>query len=225
MIGVVIAAALFGWLNERYGTRLTISIPSRRDSRAGTPDSDGFTIRSGLACYSAVFSLARRRIGTLCPPGSSSSNGLGHERPLYVGLTNTLNGITALPTLGGLILQWTDNNYPLVHDHCSRTLMRCLLSVSLRTCRAERKRLGMSILFRGAFHLGGKMKTAVSYLCRAPVQGARDVVSAGDFPQSRHFPDGDRQRPIVRPGLGNVSPHPEMHPYSVADGKCHMGEV
>jgi MFS family permease len=37
------------------------------------------------------------------------------ERPTYVGLTNTLNGITPLfATLGGLILQWTDDNYRLL---------------------------------------------------------------------------------------------------------------
>jgi len=34
------------------------------------------------------------------------------ERPKYVGLTNTLNGVTTLfSILGGLILSWTNDNY------------------------------------------------------------------------------------------------------------------
>jgi MFS family permease len=34
------------------------------------------------------------------------------DRPKYVGLTNTLNGVTTLfSTLGGLILAWTNDNY------------------------------------------------------------------------------------------------------------------
>ena len=37
------------------------------------------------------------------------------ERSTYVGLTNTLNGITLLfAAFGGLILQWTGNNYRLL---------------------------------------------------------------------------------------------------------------
>jgi MFS family permease len=37
------------------------------------------------------------------------------ERPVYVGLTNTLNGIATLfATVGGLILQWTGDNYALL---------------------------------------------------------------------------------------------------------------
>jgi len=59
-----------------------------------------------------------------------------------VGLTNTLNGITALfATLGGLILQWTDNNYPLLFMITAvGTLIALPLSVSLpEPRRAERK--------------------------------------------------------------------------------------
>ena len=38
-----------------------------------------------------------------------------HERPTYVGLTNTLNGIVPIfSTLGGLLLQWTGDNYRLL---------------------------------------------------------------------------------------------------------------
>ncbi len=55
----------------------------------------------------------------------------------------------------------------------------------------------MSILFRGAFHLGGKMKTAVlPILCRAPVQVPGTLSVPGTFRSPRHFPDGDAaQRP------------------------------
>ena len=51
------------------------------------------------------------------------------ERPLYVGLTNTLNGITPLfATLGGLILQWTGGNYTLLF---AMTLVGLLLACPL----------------------------------------------------------------------------------------------
>ena len=37
------------------------------------------------------------------------------ERPVYVGLNNTINGVsTIISTLGGLLLQWTGNNYALL---------------------------------------------------------------------------------------------------------------
>jgi MFS family permease len=37
------------------------------------------------------------------------------ERPAYVGLNNTINGVSTLfSTLGGLILQWTGENYSLL---------------------------------------------------------------------------------------------------------------
>lgn len=37
------------------------------------------------------------------------------ERATYVGLTNTLNGVATLfATIGGLILQWTGDNYNLL---------------------------------------------------------------------------------------------------------------
>jgi MFS family permease len=37
------------------------------------------------------------------------------ERPIYVGMTNTFNSVSALvSTVGGLILQWTHQNYVLL---------------------------------------------------------------------------------------------------------------
>jgi MFS family permease len=37
------------------------------------------------------------------------------QRPVYIGMTNTFNSVSALvSTLGGLILQWTDQNYVLL---------------------------------------------------------------------------------------------------------------
>jgi MFS family permease len=37
------------------------------------------------------------------------------DLPIYVGVTNTMNGITALVSvLGGALLQWTGNNYTLL---------------------------------------------------------------------------------------------------------------
>jgi MFS family permease len=37
------------------------------------------------------------------------------QRPIYVGMTNTFNSVSALvSTLGGLMLQWSNQNYVLL---------------------------------------------------------------------------------------------------------------
>jgi len=139
VIGVVIAAALFGWLNERYGTRLAslVSIPVT----AAIPVlalliprwiSDPVWLAWG---YSLVFLVSQASNSCYLPAWTSYvlEWASDTERPLYVGLTNTLNGITALfATLGGLILQWTDGNYALLFIITAiGTLIALPLSVSL----------------------------------------------------------------------------------------------
>lgn len=147
VIGVVIAAGLFGWLNERYGTRLAslVSIPLT----AAIPVlalliprwiHDPVWLAWG---YSAVFLVSQASNSCYLPAWTSYvlEWASDTERPLYVGLTNTLNGITALfATLGGLILQWTDNNYPLLFTITAiGTLIALPLSISLPEPRRTKR--------------------------------------------------------------------------------------
>ncbi len=54
----------------------------------------------------------------------------------------------------------------------------------------------------GAFHLGGKMKTAVlPILCRTPIQVPWTPSVPGTFCSPRHFPDGDARKADRAPGL------------------------
>ena len=121
VIGGIIAAALFGWLYERYGTRVAsqVSIPIT----AAIPVlalllprwiSDPTWLAWG---YGLVFFMNQASMSSFLPAwtGFVLEWASDIDRPLYVGLTNTLNGITALfATLGGLILQWTGNNYQIL---------------------------------------------------------------------------------------------------------------
>ncbi|MBN1247015.1 MAG: MFS transporter [Anaerolineae bacterium] len=121
VIGGIIAAALFGWLNERYGTRIA--------SQASIPITAAIPILALMIPrwitdplwlawgYSLVFLMNQASMSCYLPAWTAYVLEWASEteRPLYVGLTNTLNGFTALfATLGGLILQWTDNNYQVL---------------------------------------------------------------------------------------------------------------
>lgn len=121
VIGGIIAAALFGWLNECYGTRAAsqMSIPVT----AAVPFLALFIPRwvtdpSWLAwAYGLVFLVNQASMSCYLPAWTAYvlEWASDTDRPLYVGLTNTLNGVTALfATLGGLILQWTNNNYQML---------------------------------------------------------------------------------------------------------------
>ena len=61
------------------------------------------------------------------------------DRPAYVGLNNTINGVATLfSTLGGLILQWTGNNYKLLFVIAAiGTLCALPLTLRMRDPREE----------------------------------------------------------------------------------------
>jgi MFS family permease len=121
VIGTVLSAFLFTWLNERRGTKLTIQADI------------GFAILLPLSAlvipplipdihwlawvYGLVFFMMNAATSGIMPGWLAYMLEVAPEaeRPAYVGLTNTLNGVTMLfSALGGLILAWTDNNYGLL---------------------------------------------------------------------------------------------------------------
>jgi MFS family permease len=121
VIGGITAAAFFGWTNERYGTR-----------RASQISILVTAVVPGLAlliprmvadpvwlawAYGLVFLAMQASMSCFMPAWTAFILEWApeQERPLYVGLTNTLNGFTALfSTLGGLILAWTGGNYSIL---------------------------------------------------------------------------------------------------------------
>ncbi len=121
VIGGVGAAILFGWLNERHGTRraMLVSIVIT----AATPLLAIFIPRvvadeGWLAwAYGLVFLANRVSMTSYMPAWTAYVLELAPatQRPLYVGLTNTLGGFATLfSTVGGLILAWTGGNYTLL---------------------------------------------------------------------------------------------------------------
>jgi MFS family permease len=118
VVGSILAAIVFGWANERYGSKRVIQISLGLS--ALTPAIALlipwlFTSETLLAWgYGLIFlGLSASRSSML--PGWMTfvlEWAPEAERPTYVGLTNTLNGVSTLfSMLGGMILQWTDNNY------------------------------------------------------------------------------------------------------------------
>ena len=121
VIGGIAAAAFFGWTNERYGTRLAAQV-----SIVITALVPGLALvipqlvtdPIWLAwSYGLVFLAMQASMSCFLPAWTAFilEWAPDQERPLYMGLTNTLNGITALfSTLGGLILAWTGGNYSIL---------------------------------------------------------------------------------------------------------------
>jgi len=121
VVGSILAAVLFGWLNEHLGSKwviltgltLGVLIPS---SALLLPPI--LTDPTWLAWgYGLVFFFLSAMMGSMMPGWMTYMLEWAPEkdRPTYVGLTNTLNGITPLfSTLGGLILQWSGKNYRLL---------------------------------------------------------------------------------------------------------------
>ncbi len=121
VVGAVLAALLFGWVNERQGTKRAIEISTI--VTAATPLTAIlipylFGDSSWLAwAYGIVFFVLNASASSMLPAWTAFLLELAPEveRPAYVGLTNTINGITTLfSTIGGLILQWTHSNYDLL---------------------------------------------------------------------------------------------------------------
>ncbi len=121
VVGSILAAILFGWLNEQHGAKralqastiITVVIPL---AALLIPQ----WIRAGETLawsYGMVFFILNASQSSMLPAWMAFVLELAPEaeRPVYVGLTNTINGITTLfSTLGGLLLQWTGNNYSLL---------------------------------------------------------------------------------------------------------------
>ena len=121
VVGGILAAILFGWVNEQRGTKQAIQISVFITAAIPLvailiplllPDSPWLAWAYGL-----VFFTYNASMSSYMPAWTAYMLELAPEaeRPMYVGLNNTLNGVTTLfSTLGGLILYWTDNNYILL---------------------------------------------------------------------------------------------------------------
>jgi MFS family permease len=121
VIGSILAALTFGWLNEHYGSKrvllislsLSVFVPAMALLVPVL-----FTNPLALAWgYSAVFFCLSAYMSSMMPGWMTYVLEWAPERdrPTYVGLTNTLNGIVPVfSTLGGLFLQWTGENYRLL---------------------------------------------------------------------------------------------------------------
>jgi MFS family permease len=118
VVGSIMAALFFGWINENNGTKrvlqysilITSLIPLLALSLPVI-----FTSSTAIAwLYGLVFLASNASMSSYMPGWTGYMLDFAPEakRPLYVGLTNTLSGITALfSTVGGIILQWSGNNY------------------------------------------------------------------------------------------------------------------
>jgi len=114
-VGGIVAGFLLGYLNERWGSRLVIQL-SRALSLvqpilvlclAGAHASPGHV--SPLA-YGAIFLLMGVINNSMMPGFFSYLVDLapGEERPLYIGLSNTLSGVLmVVPLAGGWLLEAT----------------------------------------------------------------------------------------------------------------------
>ncbi|MBN2391613.1 MAG: MFS transporter [Anaerolineae bacterium] len=118
VVGAVLAALLFGWINERQGTKCAMGISTLVTAAVPLtailiPHLSGNS--PWLAwTYGGVFFVLNASTSSMLPAWMAFLLELAPEaeRPVYVGLTNTINGITTLfSTIGGLILQWTHSNY------------------------------------------------------------------------------------------------------------------
>ncbi|MBN1936180.1 MAG: MFS transporter [Anaerolineae bacterium] len=121
VVGSILAALLFAWINERLGSKCVIQISIGVNLLAPImallspllfPDPIWLAWGYGL-----VFLLFNASMSSMMPGWMNYV--LEHapeaERPNYVGLTNTINGVSMIfSALGGVILQWTNNNYALL---------------------------------------------------------------------------------------------------------------
>jgi MFS family permease len=121
VLGSILAALAFGWLNERYGSKrvilvsltlgllvplLALAIPALITEPVALAWGYGLVFFFLNALMSSMMPGWMTYVLEWAPPS---------ERPTYVGLTNTLNGFTSLfATLGGLFLEWSGNNFRLL---------------------------------------------------------------------------------------------------------------
>ncbi|HOT93465.1 MAG TPA: MFS transporter [Anaerolineae bacterium] len=144
VVGGILAALFFGWINEKRGTKSTLlySIGVTALIPALALAVPGLFGGSGLGwAYGLVFFASNASMSSFMPGWTAYVLELAPEaeRPAYVGLNNTINGISTLfSTLGGLILQWTGNNYGLLFViTIFATLSALPLSLRLRDPREQ----------------------------------------------------------------------------------------
>ncbi len=145
LVGSILAAMLFGWLNERYGSKLVIAIgvvvsvlPPVCALLTRLPW-DPALLAWG---YGVVFFFSSVAMSSMMPGWMTFV--LEHapeaERPGYVGLTNTINGVNVLlSAFGGAILEWSNKNYELLFGI---TALGILLSWPLAFSLPEPRRAG-----------------------------------------------------------------------------------
>ncbi len=120
VVGSILAAIFFGWVNERHGTKRTLLYSIGVTALIPTAALVVPRVLGGTMlgwAYGIVFFAVNASMSSFMPGWTAYVLELAPEaeRPAYVGLNNTINGISTLfSTLGGLILQWTGNNYGLL---------------------------------------------------------------------------------------------------------------
>ncbi len=120
VVGSILASLFFGWINERQGTKKTLhySIGVTTLIPALALVIPWFFSGTALSwAYGLVFFANNAAMSSFMPGWTAYVLELAPEaeRPAYVGLNNTINGVATLfSTLGGLILQWTGHNYGLL---------------------------------------------------------------------------------------------------------------
>jgi MFS family permease len=121
VIGSIAAALLFGWLNERHGTRLTCQVSVLVTTAIpilALLIPQVIQEPTWLAwAYGLVFLMNNASMSSYLPGWTAYVLEWAPEvdRPIYMGLTNTVSGLTAVfSILGGAILQWTGGNYTVL---------------------------------------------------------------------------------------------------------------
>jgi len=120
VVGGILAALFFGWINEKRGTKSTLlySIGITAFIPVLAMAIPRLFSGTGLGwAYGMVFFAINASMSSFMPGWTAYVLELAPEaeRPAYVGLNNTINGVSTLfSTLGGLILQWSGNNYGLL---------------------------------------------------------------------------------------------------------------
>ncbi|MBN1582886.1 MAG: MFS transporter [Anaerolineae bacterium] len=121
VMGSILAAMIFGWINERYGSKrvivigiaITTLIPIYALLAPSLfPDPAWLAWGYGLVFFFFNMSMSSMMPGWITYVLEHAPEA---KRPTYVGLTNTINGINMLfSALGGVILQWSGSNYHLL---------------------------------------------------------------------------------------------------------------
>lgn len=149
VVGGILAAILFGWTNEQRGTKRAIQlgiIVTAAIPILALLVPRLFPDGTWLAwAYGLVFFALNASMSSFMPGWTAFVLELAPEaeRPAYVGLNNTINGVATLfSTLGGLILQWTGDNYNLLFIITAiGTLSALPLSLRMRDPRESELRI------------------------------------------------------------------------------------